>query len=127
VEDAGGRDIARGVEVDRRADRVDLAAVLHGAVGLAKAATGVDRRSDDRALWCAQRCARCPEHVTYGMKDHGGADGVVVGFCGGATGPEQGQRGPVCHCVVSLTVCGQVRAFGKTLVRGEACPQGEWD
>lgn len=105
---------------------VDVGSLLRGAVGLAKAATGVDRRGADRALWAAQRCARCPEHQQYG-KDHGEADGVLVGFCGGVTGSERGKNGTVCHCVVTLTVCGQVRAFGKTLVKTEHCPQGEWD
>ena len=97
---------------------MDVEHLVRGAVGLAKAAAGIDRRDDEHALRAARRCAACIEHQTYGV-----ADGVV-GFCGGVTGGEYGRAGRVCHCLVTLTIAGHVRPMGKTLVEGESCPQG---
>lgn len=94
---------------------MDVMEMVRGAVGLAKAAVGAERRSEDGITWCTRRCTTCVEHERYEL------GGVEYGFCGRFG--EKGKAGPVCHCLVTVTIRGVTKAAGKLLVKGESCPQ----
>lgn len=64
-------------------------------------------------------CVECEESTCEVVPGRG-----LALYCGAAEG--QGKQGPVCGCLVAMTVAGQSLPAGKTTVGREACPQGKW-
>lgn len=89
-----------------------------GATKYAAAVAAGRVRSEAEAGAFASVCSRCPEWTLEPTSK----EGVVAGYCGKLDG--LGVAGPVCGCLVSLTVAGVVYPAGKAVVEGEVCPQG---
>jgi len=89
-----------------------------GAARYAAAVAAGRVRSEAAAAGFVAVCSRCPEWTLEPTS----MDGVVAGYCGRLDG--RGKTGPVCGCLVSLTVAGVVYPAGKSVVEGEVCPQG---
>lgn len=89
-----------------------------GATRYAAAVAAGRVRTEEAAGVFAGVCSRCPEWTLEPTSKAG----VVAGYCGSLDG--NGKTGPVCGCLVSLTVSGVVYPAGKAVVEGEVCPQG---
>jgi hypothetical protein len=92
-----------------------------GATKYAAAVAAGRVRPEAEAGAFAGVCSRCPEWTLEPTSKVG----VVAGYCGRLDGVDGGGvAGPVCGCLVSLTVAGVVYPAGKAVVEGEVCPQG---
>lgn len=98
---------------------------LKGAAKYRAAVARGDVRTQQEAHGCALKCAGCPS-VTWRPILVDGIDGAEAGYCGPDFEDRTDAALPTCGCLTSLRVNGVVYPGGKTMVRGEACPQGRW-
>lgn len=78
---------------------------IHGAIGLAKVAMGVDRADAATIEQRRDICRGC-EHATRSSKPKFEANQGLTNM----------SRCQLCNCFIA----------GKTVLRGEACPAGKW-